>query len=374
ITIAADSSRIFPRQLALSGTTLVAADTRRVLVFDNARTLVSEQSIPASIVALDAAAPFAVMATNEGIAAASFTGKLPEARVPFHGSFYSKLAAGSDRVYLLSDDGVDIFRTKSNDVLQYLGAVPAQGILDIAATDSALYVLGGNGTVTTYSPSGAPLAQITIDEGADAQPRGIVTAGNAVWVSLSKGCTTGACEKKTLVLDPASLVVTASMTGGVDDVVTSGTRAYALVDLPREIRVINIADALHPAPIASIARPATATSLAASNGTLYVLGDKVYAYNDTTLTSAGEFLTPVAPNDATRIRAEGNCAIVSGRGDNAETYRIPGFTSGGALIEMPSPVRSFALQPGRVILLTGHSLELWSTGTAEVPSKRRSVR
>jgi hypothetical protein len=374
VTVAADSSRVIPRQLALAGSTLLVASDRKLLVYDDARTLVRENTIPASITALDAVVPIAVMATNEGIAAATFLGTQPVATLPFRSSFYSKVVGGNDRVYVLSDDGVDIFRTRSNDVLQYLGGITAQGILDIAATDTAVFALGGSGTVTAYSPVGAPLAQMTINEGSDAQPRAIATAGNAVWVSLSKGCSTGACEKKTLVLDPASLVVTATMTGGVDDVVTSGTRAYALVDLPREVRVLDIADPLHPAPVAATTRPATAVSLAAAGGKVYVLGDKVYVYNDSSLQASGELLTAAAPNDATRIRMSGNCVILSGRSDNAETYLAPAFTSNGTLIELPSPVRSFVLQPGRVVILTAHSIELWASGAVEVPTKKRSVR
>lgn len=374
IAVAADSNRIIPRQLALSGSTLLAADGRKLLVYEDARTLVRETSLPASVVALDATSSIAVMATNEGTAAATFLGRLPEARVAFRSTFYAKVVAGSDRVYVLSDDGIDIFRTKSNDVLQYVGGIAAQGILDIAATDAGVFSLGANGTVTAYSPVGGVLAHVEIHEGEDAQPRGISTAGNAVWVSLSKGCSSGACEKKTLVLDPRSLVVTASMTGGIDDVVTSGTRAYALVDLPREVRVLDIADPLHPAPVAATARPATAASIAAAGGKVYVLGDKVYAYTDGSLAASGEFLTAVTPNESTRIRAEGDCAIVGGRSENAETYRLPTFVSGGTPIELPSNVRSFVLQPGRIVLLTAHSLELWATGAAETPAKRRSVR
>lgn len=373
-TVATDSNRIIPRQIALSGTTLLAADNRKLLVYEDARTLSRELLLPASVVALDAVSPTAVMATNEGTAAAAFSGRLPDASMPFRSAFYAKVVAGSDRIYLSGDDGVDIFRTATNDVLQFIAGIRAQGIIDIAATDSALYALGASGTVTAYSKTGAQLAQITIDEGADAQPRAIATAGKAVWVSLSKGCSSGTCEKKTLVLDPNSLVVTASMTGGVDDVVTAGTRAFALVDLPSEVRVINIADPLHPAPLVATARPASAASIAASNGKVYVLGDKVYSYAEGSLSATGEFLTAMAPTEATRIRAEGNCAIVSGRGDNAEKYVLPAFTSDGALIEMPSTVRSFVLQPGRVILLTGHSLELWTTGAPVTPSKRRSLR
>jgi hypothetical protein len=314
------------------------------------------------------------MATNEGMAATTFLGRLPEAELPFRSAYYTRLVAGTDRIYLFSEDGIDAFRTTTNAGLEFITGIRAPGVIDVAATDSALFTLGGNGTVTSYSRAGAALAQVTLDEGSDAQPLAIATAGNAVWVSYAKGCASATCEKKTLVLDPASLVVTASMTGAIDDVFVNGTRAYALVDLPSEIRVVNIADPLHPAVLVAAPRPASAKSIAAGGGKVYALGDKVHSYTETSLAPAGEFLASVTANDATRMRIEGNCAIVTGRSENAETYRLPDFAADGNPASMPSAVQSFVLQPGRVVFLTGHSIELWASSPANVPAKRRAVR
>ena len=374
VTVASDSNRLIPRQLALSGDTLLAADGRKLLVYENARTLVREHTLPASVISLDATSTIAVMATNEGMAAASFLSRLPETQLPFRSSFYTKMAAGTDQAYLLSDEGIDAFRTTTNDGLQFIAGVPAQGVIDLAATASTLFTLGANGTVIAYSRAGAALAQVTLDEGADSQPLSIATAGNAVWVSYSKGCSSGTCEEKTLVLDPASLVVTASMTGGVDDVFVTGSRAYALVDLPHEIRVVNIADPLHPAVLVAASSPASARSIAAGGGKVYALGDKVYSYAEGTLAPAGEFLTATTSSDSTHIRIEGNCALLSGRSESMETYRLPEFTADGTPTAMPSTVQSFVLQPGRVVILTGHSVELWATGPTSTPSKRRATR
>jgi len=374
VTVATDSHRMIPRQLAFAGDALLAADGQTLLVYENAKTLVREHVLPASVVALDTTSTTAVMATNEGMAATTFLGRLPLPQLPFRSTFYTKLAAGSDRIYLFNDEGIDVFRTATNAGLEFITGIRFQGIIDLAATDSRLFTLGANGTVTSYSSAGAALAQVTLDEGADAQPLAIATVGNAVWVSYAKGCSTGTCEEKTLVLDPASLLVTASMTGGIDDVVSNGTRAYALVNLPSEIRVVNIADPLHPAVLISSSRPATARSIAAGGGKVYVLGEKILSFAESTLTPAGEFLSTVPANNATRIRIEGNCAIVSGRSENAETYRLPDFSVDGTPSPMPSAVQSFALQPGRVVFLTGHSIELWATGPANPLPKRRAVR
>lgn len=373
ISVAAGSSRLIPRQLALSGNTLLAADARTLLVFEDATTLVREHVLPASVVALDATTATAVMATNEGMAAMTILGRLPDPVLPFRSTYYTKIAGGSDRVYLFSDEGIDAFRTTTNQGLEFITGIRTPGVVDLTATDSSLFTVAANGTVTSYSRAGAALAQVTLDEGADAQPLAIATAGNAVWVSFAKGCSSGTCEEKTLVLDPGSLVVTASMTGGIDDVVTNGTRAYTLVNLPSEIRVVDIADPLHPTVLVSAGRPASAKSIAAGGGKVYVLGDKVYAYADSSLVPTGEFLTPTPASDS-RIRIEGNCAILTGRSENAETYRLPDFTADGTPTPMPSAALSFVLQPGRVVFLTGHSIELWASEPANVPVKRRTVR
>ena len=75
------------------------------------------------------------------------------------------------------------------------------------------------------------IAQTTLDASSD--PLAIVAAGNAVWLAVSRGCTTGGCEKKTLVLDPRTLATNATLDGGVVDATTAGNTAYAIFDLLR---------------------------------------------------------------------------------------------------------------------------------------------
>jgi len=371
VTVIPDSNKIIPQQLALLGGDLLALDTTRLIVYDDARTLVRTHRLPADAVAIDGASTTAVLATVEGTAAMSFLAALPEAVIPYASTFYTKIAATDTRAFLFGSNGIDGFATSIGDTPRFLAKIAAGGVIDLAATSNKLFTLSGNGTVTAYSTAGAALAQITLNEGEDAQPLNLFGAGNAVWVSLSKGCSSGACEKKTLVLDPSTLAVTATLTGGIDDLFATSTRAYALADLPDEARVFDISDPLHPSQLASAARPASARSIAAGSGQVYILGDKVYRFTES-LTANGESLTAAAPNDATRIRVSGECAIITGRGDSAEIYSLPAFASAPSS-ESPSAIRSFAVQPGRLLFLTGHSLELWSTTPAPSPAKRRSV-
>ena len=176
------------------------------------------------------------------------------------------------------------------------------------------------------------------------------------------------------MLDPLSLANTATLNGGVVDVVTAANRAYALFALPDEVRILNIADPLHPSQIAMTAAPTSATSISVGSGKVFVAGDKVYIYNDTTLAPQGSQLTAVTPASTQQIRIDGGCAIISGRGPNPEAWTLPSFTSGGTLFETPSNVRAIEVDSGRVYFLTDHSLEVWSARPDTPPSKRRSAR
>src|SRR5262249_5765516 len=155
---------------------------------------------------------------------------------PNGNAFYKKVVTSANRIALFDARGVDLF----TPVMEYAGSIRAAGIVDIAASDSAIYTLSGSLTLTAYSPSGAQLSTATISEGADAQALSIAAVKGAVWVSIQRGCTTGVCEKKTVIYDNA-LSRTISLPGAIVDVVVSGTRAYAVTDLPAEVRVINVA-------------------------------------------------------------------------------------------------------------------------------------
>ncbi|HEX6086818.1 MAG TPA: hypothetical protein VF266_19970 [Thermoanaerobaculia bacterium] len=362
-----ESHRVIPQQLAVTGEHVLVVGKRTIHVF--AKTgLVRQHPLPADTVMLDARSGVAVLATNEGTSAVRYLGEQPSPALALGSSFYTKLAAGADHLYLAAGDTIDIF----SDTLRFEKNLRVAGLFDYAATGDALFTLSAAGVVTAYSPQGVQYAQLALDEGVDAQMLAIDTAGGVVWVSLSRGCLTGGCQQKTLVLDPASLAVTATMTGGVIDVVTSGTRAYALVDLPAEIRVLDLADPLHPAQVISATAPPTATSLAAASGRVYVAGDRLYEYAESTLLLRNTHLTAVAnPDKAQQVRVDGNCLVVTARSANPEAYDAATLAP-ASTFELPSSARVISVQPGRLVILTGHSVEVWST-TAAPPRKRRST-
>ncbi|HYO78557.1 MAG TPA: hypothetical protein VE010_19010, partial [Thermoanaerobaculia bacterium] len=363
-----------PRQLAIAGGDLLVLDTRSILVYDDARTLVRRQTLPADAVALEVSGTVAVLATNEGVAAVSRTTAVPHAVARFANNYYSKVVTGGDYVYLFGKEGVDVFTAASSSPLRYVTGIRTAGAIDVAATDTHLYTLSGNGTLSVWSPFGARLGQRDVVETDDSQPLSIATARGAVWVSLVTGCATGQCARKTVVVDPATLVVTATMTGALRDLAVSGTRAYALFDHPNEMRVLDLSSPLQPSLRLAAPRPATATSIAYELGRVHVLGDKLYTFNETSLTETAQRFTAVTPEESQRIRIDGGCALITGRGDKPALHALPSWTAASSF-DIPSTVRSIAMQNGRTFLLTGHSVEVWSTLPAPPPARRRrSVR
>ncbi|HYC93525.1 MAG TPA: hypothetical protein VEO54_30240 [Thermoanaerobaculia bacterium] len=366
VTVIPESHRVVPQQLAFAGEHVLLLDRRTLYVFDR-NGLVRQQPLPADAYMLDARPGVAVLATNEGTSAVSYLGQQPTPSILGGSTFYTKLAASSDRLYLSSGDTIDIFAGTTH----FEKNLRVGGLFDFTATESALFALSAAGVVTAYSPQGVQYAQLALDEGSDAQMIGIETAGGAVWVSLSRGCLTGGCQKKTLVLDPASLAITSTMNGGTIDLAVAGTRAYALTDLPAEVRVLDIRDPLHPVQLVATAAPASATSLAAYSGRVYVAGDRLYEYAESTLLPRGTHLTAVAnPDPAQQVRVDGNCLVLTARGANPEAYDAATLAP-ATTFELPSNARAAAVSPGRLVILTGHSIEVWSTA-APAPRKRRS--
>ena len=369
VHVATDSNRVIPRQLALSGRSLLVLDKRVLYVYDDTRTLIREQFLPSDAVAFDVQSTLALVATSEGSMVVAYAAEQPSRTIPFRNDFFTKIVAASDRLYLLGPSGINIHATD----LSFVRDVKANGIIDVAATAGAFFTLSASGVVTAYSRQGFQYAQFTINEGSDAQPLSIDTAGNAVWISLSKGCLTGNCQKKTLVADPQSLALTATLTGGVIDIVTSGARAYAVFDLPNEVRVYTIADPLRPAQLLAAATTQTATSIAAHSGKVYVLGDRLYQYAEATLLQTATHFNSVSPDKNQQIRTDGDCLIVTTRAANPETFHAATLAPATGTFDVPSPVRSLAVTAGHAFILTGHSVEIWSS-VAPLPKKRRAVR
>jgi hypothetical protein len=379
------STAALAQSLAISGSSLLEATERSLLVWDlTTLKLTRELALPSDAIAVsvspDAQQDVATLATATGVATVAFkaASKTPSLVASVAGNnYYRKVAATADRIYLFDGRSVDLFTTIST-APHFVASVRPNAIVDFAAGETALYTLASNGVVSVYSPDGALLGQTTLSEGADAQWLSIAVANGTPWIGFAKGCLTGVCQKTTLVLDPRSLVQTATLSGAVTAVANSGSRVFALFDLPSEIRVYEAADALHPSQVAS--RPAEGTrtpiSIAAANGTVFVLGERLYAYDAGSLnaTSTQFDAWTADPSNALtyvdqRVYAESGCALVTGR-----TFAVQPIGE-AAIATLPAAVKSIAAQGDRLLLLTDYSLEIWSkSGTAPKPPRRRAAR
>jgi hypothetical protein len=388
VDFASGSTRALPkstglaRGLMLNGTTLYELTDTSLIVWDTqTQSIVNEFVVPADPIAMHAApsSPIVDLVTSTGVATVvtNASAKLPAAlAAPNSNAYYRRVATAGDFIYLFDGHNADIYTT----LLRYITSL--RGIVDVAADDKGVYTVSSTLTASSYTPEGVFLRGSQTINSVAARPLAIRSVGAAVWVSVESGCPT--CIQTTYVFDPRTgMVQTASFTGGVLDVVTSGTRAYVLTDFPAEVRVMNISDPFHPSPVITAAAPQSPVSIAYSNATIYVLGDKLTAYSESTLTRLTDILGSyqadptgvITPADQ-RVRIDGNCAIVTGRSFSPQLYAIGSPTTWTAVAtpQLPSPTRSIATQPGVIQILTDHSLETWSTKPLPKPPRREPAR
>jgi len=360
------------RSLAFAGTTLLEATDTSLLIWNTeTKTLTRQFALPAAPVTVHVAANSSVvdLATDDGITTVVLgAAPLPSLLFTLNGNaYYKKLVAGSQRLYFFDGRNVDIF----TNTMQSTGGIRTPLIVDVAASDTNVFTIQSNLTVTSYGRDGNALATSTINETSDLPPS-IASAGGAAWASIAINCQSSGCEGKTIIFDPRSAFAqTATMTGSVRDVVTNGTRAYVLTELPNEVRVVDISDPAHPAVLVSRASEGTQPprAIAFANNTVYVLGEKLYTYSPSDLAKTGEPLTSYVTDPASgvtyvdqHLRADGGCIALTGR------QFSPQFLNGSPSIGAPTPSiaspavgRFVATQPGTFYFLTDYSLEIWST-------------
>ena len=373
-SILPSSTGVFPRQLVFAGTDLLVLGERTLQVWNTStRTLTRSHVLPASGVSISAGAQRAAIATDEGMLVINYLAKLPDlAAEPGANRYYTKVVAAPDRLYLFSSDGVDAYSTVIGLVPKFIGAVNEPGLIDLAATADALYTLAGDGTVRRYSQALVETRDTVVQYGTDPQPLAMFTAGDAVWVSFSTGCRGGAaCEKWTMVLDPNTLVMTHLLTGGAKSVAVSGTRAYALLDVPGDLLSLDISNPRQPSQPKWVPAPPNATSIAATGNSVLILGDRLHRY-DLSLKPSGDFLEPSTVAQQ-QIAVAGNCAVVIGRSDNPQLFDAESLIGSSPLIQLPSVARSIAVQGTRLYILTEHSIEVWAQQQPS-PARRRPAR
>lgn len=369
-----------PLQLAFSGSTLLEMTDTSVLAWNTTtRALIRSFIVPSPPVGInggnDPALAVAAVATSDGVASILINSPTPPPSLyPSTGgnAYYKKVAIAGKRMLLFDGRTADLYEI--NNEPHWIGGIRTGGLLDVAASDTQFFTLSAGGIVTAYSYSGDPLAQATISEGNDSAPLSIATSAGSAWVSISEGCLSTGCVKKTFVLDPKSLAVTATMTGGITDVTTSGTTAFALTDMPGEVRVIDVSNAAHPNILRSrnVEGSRAPTAIAQNAGTIYVLGDQVYSYSATSLAGSGQ-AAPFQNDPTATFRLAGNCGVMSGHTFGPLLYALPGFTPQSAP-SVPAPAQSVAVQNGMAFIVTDDSLEIWSATPLTPPARRRVTR
>ncbi|HEV7426219.1 MAG TPA: hypothetical protein VGQ46_07605 [Thermoanaerobaculia bacterium] len=376
-TILPQSSGAIARSLAFAGPTLLeATDTALIVWNTETRTLVRQTALPAAPVAVHIAPNSNVidLATDDGITTVQFGATpLPSLLFATNGNaYYKKLVAGSQRLYFFDGRNVDIF----TNTMQSTGGIRTPLIADVAASDTNVFTIQNNLTVTSYGRDGNALATSTINQTSDLPPS-IASAGGAAWASIAINCQSSGCEGKTIVFDPKSAFAqTATMTGTVRDVVTSGNRAYVLTELPNEVRVVDMSDPAHPSVIVSRASEGSQPprAIAFANNTVNVLGEKLYTYSTDLAKSAdqlGSYVTDPTSGVTyvdQHLRADGTCIALTGR------QFSPRFVGGSPSIASPAAGRFVATQPGTFYFLTDYSLEIWSTKPLPPAPRRRAAR
>ncbi|HEU5161579.1 MAG TPA: hypothetical protein VFV54_00400, partial [Thermoanaerobaculia bacterium] len=220
-------------------------------------------------------------------------------------------------------------------------------IVAAAAARGNLYTLSASGKLLGRDTAGRVVAQLAINEGADQQMNGMQTVGESLWISLTRGCGAGGCEKKTLVVDAASgLVITATLPGGILDVVWSGDRAWALSDTPREVRIYDIAKPSTPSLFNSASATGDPVSIARAAGFVWTLGSTLKRYSET-LQPQAEFLAAWTADPTGRVtyvdqkvRATGDCLIIAGREHAPRVYNV----AGGTPQEVAAPAAAGAMR------------------------------
>lgn len=377
----------------LSGTTFFLLTATSLQVWDTIAgrpVRVAALEGPATAVAHAAGQTSAVVATSEGLVTVQFVnGTEPPANTARSGGnnrYFREALFGSRTLHLW--DGRDLASAPVDS--QGLPGPwrelrPAEAGIGAAAVDDRVYVVTPGGMVAGYSAAGRKEATFQIDEGADQRILSLRSVAGALWVSVEVNCLSGGCEFRTLVLDPrAGISKTATLSGGAVAATVEGSSAWALFQVPDEVRSLDVSNPYQPAVTAQTASTGEPVAIArdTKRGATYVLGDRLYVYGDG-LALAGQLLEPweVDPSGRVsyidqRVHVLDDVAVVTGREFSPAVFTI-GASTAWFPVETPgtkaAAVRSSVKREGRLYLLSDYSLEIWSP-LGDVPPRRRPVR
>jgi len=390
------SSGVLARDLRFRGEDLYVV-TREAMIVWNTREnrRIANVALPPDASSIDviASSGIAAIATTAGIVLVDSTrlSALPsELSAIASERFYTKQALSGSTLYLLDGRRIDVFRATSTSLSVMATIFSADAIVDLTATEGKLVILSSSGKLASYEGASAtPSREVTISEGDDVVFNSLHSAGRAIYLSLSKGCLSGSCEKKTLVFDVASLTQTATMTGAILDLSLEGTTGFAVVDLPSELRILNLTDPLRPSIVRSRSNVDSSefggiVSLTRSRiGTLVGAGRKLYLFSEESFAKTGELLETYVADPSGRItildqrvRVLGDCLVLIGRAHEPLLFTVSstGMLTAAGTFRAAAAVKKVDLSPSTFHFLTDYSIDVWSSLSTPPATRQRGGR
>lgn len=254
------------------------------------------------------------------------------------------------------------------------------GVVDLVVVEDTPFALDNVGRITRLDWRGEAKDSVELPRGGDFVALDLESVGGALHASYRRGCSEGACEKRTEVLDPDSLDITASLEGGVIASTVSGDTAYVITDLPRAIRRLDVSDPLHPVVTTTRLLDEDFVSVAwdVSRSAVWILGDRLVRLDPVSLATQSEFLEPweadeggqLSYNDQ-EVRVNGGVLIVSGRAPGPAIW-VDGNPAGTPAV-WATPAAARRMEPLRdgIIVMTDSSIEIALTPRDQI---RRGVR
>jgi len=393
VSIYPGTNSIIARDVQMTGNALFVLTTSAVQYWDTStKSLKREVALDTTATTAHATggSASAVVATAEGLSTFQYTttSQTPvELAAGSSNRYFREAFAGDRLVHLFDSRAVATLPLDSSGMPGIASNLALSGsIVDIAPVGTSLYVLAISGAVTGYSAAGTVATTYQVNESGDQRMVGMRAVAGALWVTVEVNCLSGACELRTLVLDPrATLVKSATLPGGASAATADGTKAWAVFTVPAELRGYDVTDPYHPVQLTQRASTGNPVALVhdAARAAVYALGQRVYVYSDTQLAETGTLLDPYVSDPSGRvgyvdqqIHVTGNCALITGRTYSPMLFRINAAASWSA---EPLPgsaaaaVRSSAITGGKAYLLSDYSLEIWSS-TGPTIVRRRPIR
>lgn len=392
------SSNILARDLEFRGSRLYVTGRDQIAVWD----VVSGRRT-ASLASTGDASSLAI--TSDGlVTVATSSGLLvvDDARIttlPFDSSsppanrFYSKMAFRGNDLFVVDGRRIDRYRSTSTSLASQGSVTISDAIVDIAAAGSRVAVLTSNGKVSLIEGSSI-VRETTINEGDDVILQSIHAHGNAIYVALSRGCLSGGCSAKTLVYDAATLAMQPSLDGSLRELSVAGARGYAVFGLApqsvgapdAEMRIVDLSDPLRPSTIRNraIERSEAIVSIASiGGGRVAAIGQRLYLFDEATLTKTNEYLDAFAADPAgrlsfldQRVRVVGSCLAVIGRTHDPLLFTVQsnGTLAAAGSFRGAAAVREAEVSEGTFHFLSDYSIDVWSNLITPPAARRRSGR